>query len=372
MAAMPKPPEIAPTAQMIYDHYAEKYNAEPARPYLGGSAIGMECQRSLWYSFHWVDKKMFDGRLLRLFQRGHREEPWLVDDMRACGMTVWPINPTTKKQWSWTEPSCGHHFAGNGDGILKGVPEAPVAPHLWECKTHATKSWNDVKTKGVEASKPQHFAQMQIYMHWTLAEFGKTNGCNRALYTAVCKETDHIHVERVRYDEAVAQRLIDKAHRIIFATSNLPRMSEDPTYYECKWCDHHAVCHGDAVPQVNCRTCIHSTPTMDGQAVWTCGLGSSGQLDKEPFQIPVAAQRVGCDHHRFIPALLENWATAVDGSIGINWVKYEIKATGKTFVNGAAPDGHASHEIHAAADKNALTDPFIQGIRSDFDAHITG
>jgi hypothetical protein len=374
MALIPKAPELSPTAAAIYAVYEAREAKEEARPYLGGSEIGNPCERALWYSFRWATRKQFIGRMLRLFQRGHREEPWLVDDMRAAGITVWPLNPATKQQWGWTEPSVGHHYAGHGDGVLKGVPEAPKAPHIWECKTHATKSFIDVKAKGVEKSKPKHFFQMQQYMHWSIADFGKTNGCQRALYTAVCKETDEIFTERVRYDETIALGLIAKAKRVIFAATPLAKMNEDPTWYECKFCDEHPVCHGMAVPRATCRSCIHSTPEIDGKARWTCNLAAAGKVTdgSSKIDIPVEIQRIGCENHRFIPDLLKNWATPIDGSAENNWVRYRVIETGAEFCNSFAPEGITSAEIHAAKDKRALTDKGVQEFRDVFEARIGG
>jgi hypothetical protein len=367
---MPPPPEWSPTAQAIYDHYARKYNAEPARHYLGGSAIGNPCERALWYSFRWAVKREFDGRMHRLFQRGHREEPIFVADMRDIGYTVWDRNPKTGKQWSWSEASLGHHFAGNGDGIVKGVIQAPKAPHIWECKTHSTKSFNEVQSKGVQIAKPMHYAQMQIYMHWTIAEFGKTHGCQRALYTAICKENDAIHDERVRYDEQFALGLVAKAKRIIFAKTPLPKLSLDSSWYECKLCDYHAVCHGDAVPQATCRTCVHATPEPDGNARWTCN-----QVDESGVaatDIPIDIQRIGCEYHRLLPPLLSNWADAIDAEPHGDWIKYRIKATGAEFCNGFPPEALTSAEIASATDKRALTDKGVQEFRDVFQAEIAG
>ncbi len=81
----------------------------------------------------------------------------------------------------------------------------PKTWHVLEFKTHGTKSFADLTAKGVLVSKPQHGAQMQIYMHLT--------GITRALYMAVCKNTDALHIERVEADPAMAERLLDKAGR---------------------------------------------------------------------------------------------------------------------------------------------------------------
>ena len=45
--------------------------------------------------------------------------------------------------------------------------EAPKTWHVLEFKTHGVKSFADLTAKGVVLSKPQHAAQMQIYMHLT-------------------------------------------------------------------------------------------------------------------------------------------------------------------------------------------------------------
>src|SRR5690606_11380185 len=105
--------------------------------------------------------------------------------------------------------------------------------------------------------------------------------------------------------------------------------------YQCKWCDYKDVCHGTAAPLPNCRSCAHATPAQDGQ--WLCERHHNALAQDE--------QHKGCDAHRYIPAVLENFAEPVDGNQADNWVKYRHKQTGKTFTNGAPPAGFTSHEI---------------------------
>ena len=101
------------------------------------------------------------------------------------------------------------------------MPEAPRTWHVIELKTHNARSFAELRTHGVQKAKPEHWAQMQVYMHLT--------GLTRALYLAVCKDTDALYAERVRIDHAEAERLIERAGRIIFATRPPARISEDPT-----------------------------------------------------------------------------------------------------------------------------------------------
>ena len=131
-----------------------------------------------------------------------------------------------------------------------GLLEAPKTWHVLEFKTHSRKSFADLTAKTVRDSKPQHFAQMQIYLHLT--------GLTRALYLAVNKDTDDLYVERVAADRAFAERLLEKAGRIIFAPTPPARLSEDPSWYQCRFCDHAPLCHQGQAAAVNCRTCLHS------------------------------------------------------------------------------------------------------------------
>jgi hypothetical protein len=354
MAAIPAP--INATVQAIYQHYERTRGTEPQRSYLGASIIGKPCTRALWYDFRWASHKAFDGRMLRLFESGHLQEPRVVADLRGIGCTVWDTNPENGQQWNFIDPDCGGHFGGNCDGILTGLPEAPKAPHILEVKTHGAKSFAALVKDGVAKAKPQHQAQMQIYMHWTLQLWGEA-GCDRALYVAVNKDTDEIYTERIKYSKDEAVQLVSRAMSVIFSDQPPARMSQDPTWYECKWCDHHSVCHGQAVPPAHCRSCAHSTPEPAG-AQWSCG------QHRMPLQ--VIHQREGCEQHRYIPILLEQFAQPVDAQDGS--VTYQLKAGG-IFANGEAP-GYSSQEIHACTDKVMLADEQVQQFRAEFGAKV--
>ena len=72
----------SPTVQKIYEHYeASRYNGH--RAHLGGSQIGNPCSRALWYQFRHASSQSFEGRMLRLFETGDREEERIVANLRA-------------------------------------------------------------------------------------------------------------------------------------------------------------------------------------------------------------------------------------------------------------------------------------------------
>ena len=286
------------TREAIFAGY-EADASDGFRSHLGASLIGKACERALWYDFRWTTKARFEGRVLRLFETGNREEERLVRNLRRTGATVLEVDPETGRQFR--VQAHGGHFGGSLDGVALHLLEAPKAWHVLEFKTHSNKSFTDLVAKKVRESKPQHFAQMQIYMHLM--------GMNRAMYLAVNKDTDDLYVQRVEADVAYTEQLLEKARRIIFAPTPLPRISEEPSWYQCRLCDHADVCHGSRAAEVNCRTCLHSSPVEGG---WHC--------DRHQKPLSEVDQRTGCEQHLYLPPLVP--AAQVDA--GEDWVDYEF------------------------------------------------
>lgn len=313
-----KIPEPVHTIQAAIDA-AHEAGQEPPRPHMGASQIGHACERWIWLSFRWAVIEKFPGRILRLFRRGQREEAMVHEDLRLAGCQVATIDPQTRRQYAFADG----HFGGSCDGVItSGLPGAKKTPHLLEVKTHSLKSFNDLEKNGLLKSKPQHMAQCQIYM----AAFDLDD----ALYYAVCKDDDRIYTERVKRDAAASEALFTKAQRLIAADRMPEPLSADPTWYECKFCAAHDLCHGSKLTkQVNCRTCAHSTAERDGR--WTCAHWGMDIPDAE-------AQRQGCDNHVLHPDLTP-WQYQPSDE-GVIWLTPEGAIHNR-------PDGHTSREIVA-------------------------
>ena len=155
-------PDISsPTREAIFAGYERDAN-EGFRTHLGASLIGKACERALWYDFRWTTRARFAGRVLRLFETGNREEERLVRNLRRTGATVVEVDPQSGRQFRVA--AHGGHFGGSLDAVAINLIEAPKTWHVVEFKTHAQKSFTDLAAKKVRESKPQHYAQMQVYM----------------------------------------------------------------------------------------------------------------------------------------------------------------------------------------------------------------
>lgn len=318
MAAIPQPLNTTAAAVVAW---RERTTDQSHRPHLGASLIGHECDRFLWLTFRWAGAERFDGRMLRLFDTGKREEPRVYEELRGIGCEVHADDGTAQ----FRVATLGGHFGGSLDGAVLGLPEAPKAWHVVEIKTHSDKLFAELAKKGVRDAKPMHWVQMQTYMHLT--------GMDRALYYAVNKNTDALHIERIERDAAEGKRIVARAKRIIEAATPPAKLSEDPAWFACKWCRFHGQCHGTQVPEVNCRTCVHATPVTDKPgALWRCERGLSA----------IQQSRGAHPCHLYIPPLLSKLGEPVDADD--ESVTYQAK-DGARWVNGPAP-GFSSVEIH--------------------------
>lgn len=339
-------PESENSIPALIDKYHES-RAEPPRPHMGCSQLGHVCDRWLWLSFRWAVQPTFPGRILRLFRRGHQEEANIISDLRAIGLDIRHAGANNQKRVNF-----GCHVSGSLDGIIEsGVPEAPKSQHIAEFKTHSKKSFDALAKDGVEKSKPDHFIQMQVYMHGT--------GIDRALYVAVCKDDDRLYTERVYYVQAIAEKYIDRGRRIAMTDRLPPPISTDASWYQCKFCPAYDFCHQDKITKhVNCRTCAHSTAKEEG--TWRCERHDADG-------IPVDFQRTGCDSHVLHPDLVP-WKR----EDGIDqWTAIYV-INGHRVANGSPADGvYTSGEILANPQACASKDENINALRSAFDARIT-
>lgn len=301
------------------------------RRHLGGSFIGRDCKRELWYVFRWATDVKFKGRMLRLFNRGHKEEFRFVEWLRMIGVEVqeydnegqrlyyhnvsgeyiWvsldrvselhgsneyvdvtndPIEREIARRLGYEVPQdkqwrildIDGHFGGSLDGVVRYVPGvqvlglAPDTVGLVEFKTHGLTSFEKLVGEGVKKAKPEHYAQMQIYMHKKMLPF--------AIYMAICKNDDRLHVEFVQPEFGMGEKLLDKAREVIYSRTPPAKISNNPTWFKCKFCDHRQACHFGAPLAKSCRTCVNANPVSDGR--WFCARWQT--------LIPQEAEKEGC------------------------------------------------------------------------------
>lgn len=218
------------------------------RNYLGASRLGVACERALQYEYLQtpVDAgREIPGRVLRIFEVGHALEELAIRWLRMAGFDLY-TQKASGGQFGFSV--AGGRIQGHVDGVLNGGPaELRMSyPALWECKTMNDKSWRDTVKHGVSKSKPVYAAQMAIYQAYMEASIPGISA-NPALFTAINKDSEEIWFELVPFDGGLAQRMSDRAVRVITATDSqelLPRHTTTPTHVECKFCPWQDRCWG--------------------------------------------------------------------------------------------------------------------------------
>jgi len=332
-------PEAQNSIANLIDQHHETKPDEP-RPHMGASQLGHPCDRWLWLNFRWVVRSTFPGRVLRLFRRGHNEEHTIIQDLRAIGVDV---------RGSQTRVSFGSHVSGSADAIAaSGIPESPNKAHVLEFKTSSKKAFDDVVKNGVEKSKFEHYIQMQVYMLGL--------GLERAMYLVVCKDDDRIYTERLKLDKEVATKYIERGQRIALDDRMPPPLSTDASWYQCKFCPAHGLCHKQELPKAfSCRTCAHSTPEQDD--TWRCE-------KHEANDIPIEFQRKGCDSGTIHPDIVP-WKYRTEND-------YVVWDTPWGEIAQGNPDANIYAASEVLANPEACAKGVAAGFREKFDAKVVG
>lgn len=214
------------------------------RNYLGGSRLGEECSRKLFYEFtHTPMEKPFDGQTLRRFARGHDAEARMSTYIRGAGFDL------------ATEKADGGQFgfyvardregvariAGHLDGILRSGPillHGQGFPGLWEHKGLYDSGVGDLRRVGLARAYPVYYAQVQTYMAYMDLT---TSPC---LFTAENQNDCTLYAELVPFDLQAAQAASDRGARVVSANDarELPRISRDPQDWRCNMCSYQERC----------------------------------------------------------------------------------------------------------------------------------
>lgn len=316
----------------IYKTYTDK-RGSPHRKHLGASQIGHHCDRYLWYQFHWADHEEFDGRMLRLFDRGNLEEERLINDLRNTGAKIMPLDPDTGKQWTFTQ--FGGHFGCSMDAVGK-----TDRWFMLEFKTANDKQFKKlVKLQSVKEWSYKYYAQAIVGL--------ESSNLPECLHITVNKNTDEMYPETIQPNKDEATRLIERARRIIFSPEPLERCHDDPGWWQCKFCCMKDICHGDKVAEVNERTHVNAKPLEDG---------SWAEVDN--------------DNHLMNPYLVP-YAKAVEHFDGV--IKYEGD-NGVFWNNPAGVKGgrhhYTSEEMRAYDGKLPLPDD-AEDMRVEFGGSIS-
>lgn len=347
-----------PTLEAV-DRAIEGRQEKQLRPYLGMSQLGDACARKLWYSFRMAKLNSHNAATIKRFEDGHHGEDLQAARLRMVDGIELHTHDESGNQFGFK--LFGGHLSGHMDGAIKGLLQAPKTWHVWEHKqVGEDKFMSLIKLKHQHGEKNALRQWDQVYYGQALL-YMEFSGMTRHYLTCSTPGGRSTVSVRTEENKTYVKQLIDRAEKIIFG--GLPeKLSKDPAFYHCKFCSFADICHGTQMPLPNCRSCVHASAELNG--CWSCDWHNLKELT-----LPVQVE--GCNAHRYIPPLLNNFADTVDGNETANVATYLNRLNGHHFANaeGSAND-YSSQEIYHADDKRALGDPGVEEFKEEFEAVI--
>jgi len=195
---------------------------------LGLSQIGHECPVYLWCKHNCIHGKPPEGRVLRLFQLGNVIEDELAIDLKSAGFILYG----EQRYIEFTNNNLKLH--GSCDGIIEGLLESSQ-PHLWECKSMASKGFKKLLQHGYEAYNTSYKTQVHVYMLGLKLK--------RAFVTVYNKDTSELYQERIKLDKQYAIKQLQRAFEIMeMSTPPDKKICPGPSFYKAKWCEYERFC----------------------------------------------------------------------------------------------------------------------------------
>lgn len=299
-----------------------------ASPYrtrtLAMSQIGGSCQRKSWYDFRWAFREVMDHVSLKRFADGYSVEELAIKRLKmVAGVQVQEKDPRTGKQFVYLDQD--GHAKGKCDGKIIGILQAPKKLHILEIKATEVKKLAEFRKAKMELGEKMalkkwnetYYAQAQLYMFY--------EGTDRH-YCVICspglRDWDSC---RTDLDMDYVNMLRSRMSRVIKSNEPLDRAGNGkPDWWECKNCKAFGICHEKEMPDRSCRTCLHSTPVVDGQ--WHC--------ERWGKILTPDQQQLGCPAHKFLPALVPGEVTAATTATAVHYKMHD----GTEWVDGEGED----------------------------------
>lgn len=211
------------------------------------------CDRALWLTLHNASFITHKAETLRTFAMGHSLEDSIIKWLTEAGYKITHQQAEVKNKF------------GKPLGHIDGIILADKKYRLLEIKTSADKYFKDWIKNGV----PEKYkAQAQIYAHHSNQLSASGRKLSEIMWVVLNKNTSEIYIDIQEYDKQYAQLQTDRIESVIESEA-VPAGDES---YLCNMCNHKAVCKGEKVAEISCRTCAFIS-SVDGEFKCDFGYG---------------------------------------------------------------------------------------------------
>lgn len=236
-------PERGDPTLLAVDAAIEADQAPYASKNIGFGEIGNGCSRYLYQKINSSTGEVFNASTLRIFRNGHADEAAMAADLRKVdGITLYTNDPERENK-QYKLDSLGGRFTGRLDGVIIGLKQAPITPHVWEHK-----STNEKKFEAL-LKLIDKFGEKEALKEWNFVYYCQAQSnmyhaeLDRHYMTVSTPGLRRVTSLRTELDKSLAESLVAKAKRIIEA-KEAPEKIGGPDFYLCKFCRFYNECHG--------------------------------------------------------------------------------------------------------------------------------
>ena len=292
------------------------------------------CDRALWLTLRNCSDIEFKAETLRTFKMGHVLEDCIINWLTDAGYKISHQQAEVKNKWN--KP------LGHIDGIIFSDKKY----RLLEIKTSAAKYFSDWIKNGV----PEKYrAQAQLYCHHSNQLSASGRKLDEIMWVVLNKNTSEIYIDIQQYDPQYAQLQTTRIENVIESES-LPNGEYD---YRCNMCNHKAVCKGEKVAQISCRSCAHVS-VVNGSFECAHGYGRiCHEFVFHPQLIEALGYKLEDIDHESQALVFDKFALAREG------VKIEGKPT------------FTSEEFSIAHPAGLVHDTGLMALKYEFDGTIS-
>ncbi len=231
-----------PTLDAMHRAVEVEAAKEAPRQYLGASSLGDRCERRLFYKLRNAPSAPRKASLIYAALDGHSCETVLAARLRMVpGVELW-THDKDGKQWGFSD--LDGMFRGHADGFIRGLLQAPATSHIWEAKSINEKKFSEFRLGLQKYGEKQvlsnnnwtWYVQAQVYMGY--------GDQSRHYLTACSPGARDVLSCRTEFVPAFFEAMQEKAKRILDYQEAPARLSDDPAYFECRWCQFRVHCHG--------------------------------------------------------------------------------------------------------------------------------
>lgn len=233
--------------QRLYSLKLVKASAQRAKrkakgaPYIGASKIGHECDRHIYFDAIGAPQDaphhIWGNSGILAAEDGHRSEPIMAKRLRMVKGIELYTHDDAGKQYGFNYG----FMRGAYDGVILGLLQAPLTPHVWDHKRANAKKFNKL-VKLVQADEKSalqqwdssYYAQQVIYM--------ESADLTRNYLTCSTDGFSDVTSVRTNADAKFAKALINKARRIVESTRAPAPISKKDTVMPCLFCSFKGFC----------------------------------------------------------------------------------------------------------------------------------